>query len=281
MKNKIIIQNGFSYRSTENLSIRMGLLPDGLISKVLYWDNVINLKTKFFESKDAKIIELLTNEGIFQDEYFELSPVRRTSTSNMVPTFLNSIQNKVITLLKDKSTNYITENLPFEYINNNSETDISGGCILHMVNTIPLPDDSTDIEKVLEFRLKRSDQLRLLINHINSLSIRVESSTAPGTELRKAMNDIDLACAEAIRIYKENNIKINHSNIKINFNIKDIMKVAAATYGGASLIMPQTAAAFSGIVAGAASTVDWQDAISIKKIDTSNPFNYVAQAIKI
>ncbi len=95
-------------------------------------------------------------------------------------------------------------------------------------------------------------------------------------ELKKALNEIDIASSELTRLYKENIFKLNYSNIKFNFNMKEIIAVSAAVYGGSSILLPQSAAAVSGVLAGAASVIKWEDAISLRNIDKKSPFNYSA-----
>ncbi|AVW78016.1 MULTISPECIES: DUF6236 family protein [Klebsiella] len=271
MKNKIIIQDGVARLSKGRLSISHNELNKGLATKILYWDNIINLKSTFIKLDDSDIVTLLKSEKIFEDVYYKSSEFGPRSS-----VMEKSITDKMMELLLDKTINYIADNLTISAETHDNKLIQNGGSILQMINVLPTPDDDTDIHKILEFRLKRKDHLRNLLNHINSLEIRVSNSENQAHELKKALNEIDIASSELTRLYKENIFKLNYSNIKFNFNMKEIIAVSAAVYGGSSILLPQSAAAVSGVLAGAASVIKWEDAISLRNIDKKSPFNYSA-----
>nr|HCI9082312.1 hypothetical protein [Klebsiella pneumoniae] len=66
-----------------------------------------------------------------------------------------------------------------------------------------------------------------------------------------------------------------------NFSMKEIIEVTGATYAGSVIAgLPQTAAVLASLSAGIASVVEIKDAISFKKIDKTNPFNYAGEISK-
>lgn len=71
MKNKIIIQDGVARLSKGRLSISHNELNKGLATKILYWDNIINLKSTFIKLDDSDIVTLLKSEKIFEDVYYK------------------------------------------------------------------------------------------------------------------------------------------------------------------------------------------------------------------
>ncbi|HBU8487322.1 TPA: hypothetical protein MFB39_000770 [Klebsiella pneumoniae] len=270
MKNKIIVHNEFSFTDAGYLTVGAASSPDGLFRKVLYWDNIVNLQTESIESYDNEDITLLKKEGIYENEV-----IGHPNIDNFIKNLKDLTQKKMIELVNHKTINYIADELPYT-LPDIQNIEPSGGCLLHLTNVLPSPNATTNIHDVLNFRLKRGEHLRNLLNHINSLNIRVMSSENPGMELKKVINEIDIAAADVTRIYKESKIELVYSNIKINFNMKEIIGVAGATFGGATIFFPQSTAAILGVIAGASSLIRWTDAIKIKSIKKDNPFNYVA-----
>ncbi|EMX9244495.1 hypothetical protein AAH393_005231 [Klebsiella pneumoniae] len=184
-------------------------------------------------------------------------------------------------MMKSNDANYSTYELEKMIISDHDQVSPSGGELLTFTNAFPEPDVSTEINDILEFKLKRKDQLNLLMAHLNSLELRVLKAENKHTELNKAINEIDIACADVIRLYKEKGIKFNISNAKFNFSMKEIIEVTGATYAGYVIAgLPQTAAVLASLSAGIASVVEIKDAISFKKIDKTNPFNYAGEISK-
>lgn len=274
MKNKLLMQHGLIFGEGNGMNFSTKKI-EGLNSKVLYWDGIVNIKGGFVFMSDRPDIITLKKEGIFEDVHLKLN-----KPGNVAELIKSETKNIIIKLLNDKTTNYIADEISPSLFFNSDLADIGGGALLHLTNTLPLIDDSVEVDDVLEFREKRKDLHRNLINHLNSLELRILNSENPGHELKKAIHEIDVGCSEAISVYKEAKVKFNFSNIKFNFNMKEIIAISSSVYGGASLIMPQTASIISGISAGAISTLRWEDSVKIRSIDKKNPFNYIAEINK-
>ncbi|HIG9057619.1 TPA: DUF6236 family protein [Klebsiella michiganensis] len=204
--------------------------------------------------------------------------------SGSIPNILNkAYKNKTFELLNDKEHNYATYNME-HYLRNgkqkSKDTSNIQSEIITLANSLPLPDESTDLEKIIEFRDKRADELRQLLIHLNSLDIRIASAENQDLELKRAINEIDLSCSTIIRLFNENKIQHKLTSIDCNINMKDILKVVAATYAGASIFLPQTAAQAISIASGVVSVFSVKSSIKINKIDSQNPFNYVGYISK-
>lgn len=116
------------------------------------------------------------------------------------------------------------------------------------------------------------------MNKINELNIRVLKAENRDLELKAAINEIDIACADVIRLYNESRIKFNLSEVKFNFNIPEIVTNAGAAYFGAKSIgLPETGAILASATYGFNTFVNFSSAMSLRRIDKSNPFNYIGQ----
>ncbi|MEZ3177136.1 hypothetical protein, partial [Citrobacter sp. HSTU-bmb20] len=88
-----------------------------------------------------------------------------------------------------------------------------------------------------------------------SMELRVSEAENQAMELKKVLNEIDIACLELHRLYNEKKFPLTSSDIKLNFNMKNILAISASVYAGASWFFPQTGAALAALVGGAASVI--------------------------
>ncbi|HHL3491019.1 TPA: DUF6236 family protein, partial [Klebsiella pneumoniae] len=250
-----------------------------LIRTVLFWDKIIiPCNTNIFVINLDHIPEIVTLRA---EKILEEPKIQVNVDGELTSVLYGMYMWYIMQMMKSNDANYSTYELEKMIISDHDQVSPSGGELLTFTNAFPEPDVSTEINDILEFKLKRKDQLNLLMAHLNSLELRVLKAENKHTELNKAINEIDIACADVIRLYKEKGIKFNISNAKFNFSMKEIIEVTGATYEGSVIAgLPQTAAVLASLSAGIASVVEIKDAISFKKIDKTNPFNYAGEISK-
>ncbi len=278
MKSTLIITpNTLLDLKKNHFSVMTGIDKPQIIRGILYYDNIsfINSFIIDLSLKDNIDYNVLYREGIASDINVEFE-----GYGDMAKCAYDSVYKKVISLVSSIDGNYSTYNLDEIYKNEDDDFYAHGGSVVSLINALPEPAIDVTIDEILEFRLKRGDMLNHLINHIQSLGIRVSSSENKVQELRACINEVDSACLDITRVYNESGIKFNLSSLKFNFSVKDIVETTALTYGGASMFLPQTGAIISGIAAGVGTMVEIKDAISFRRIDKKNPFNYVGEVTK-
>lgn len=282
MKNFILLQRYVALKKSENKSQSFsfnGNIPiSNIASKVLYWDKIVNLEINNIHPQETPEILHLKHEGIYESVPIDFFPF--PIDDSFIDNFAESTKNKIIELLNNKSINYVIEDISKDIYADECISHGSSGSLIQLTNVLPFPDNNTHIDKLLEFRLKRGDMHRDLINAINTLELRVSSAENQAHELKSAINEIDIKCHEAIKAYKESGVNIDLTKIKFNLKLKDIVDISAKIYAGATFFLPHTSATYCAIAAGIASTMDFSESISIKGIDKSNPFNYVAEVNK-
>ncbi|HBR7507815.1 TPA: hypothetical protein OL679_001825 [Klebsiella pneumoniae] len=282
MKNFILLQRHAALKKSTNKSQSLsfnGNIPiTDIASKILYWDKIVNLEIINIHPQETSDILHLKQEGIYESVPIDFSPF--PIDDSFIDNFAESTKNKIIELLNNKSINYVIEDISKDIYADECISHGSSGSLIQLTNVLPFPDNNTHIDKLLEFRLKRGDMHRDLINAINTLELRVSSAENQAHELKSAINEIDIKCHEAIKVYKESGLNIYLSKVKFNLKVKDIVDIVAKVYVGAALFLPHTSATYCAIAAGIASTMDFSESVSIKGIDKSNPFNYVAEVNK-
>lgn len=280
MENKIIVFPEMQINTINKTAmLRSDIDKRKLIRTVLFWDKIIiPCNTNIFVINLDHIPEIVTLRA---EKILEEPKIQVSVDGELTSVLYGMYMWYIMQMMKSNDENYSTYELEKMIISDHDQVSPSGGELLTFTNAFPEPDVSTEINDILEFKLKRKDQLNLLMAHLNSLELRVLKAENKHTELNKAINEIDIACADVIRLYKEKGIKFNISNAKFNFSMKEIIEVTGATYAGSVIAgLPQTAAVLASLSAGIASVVEIKDAISFKKIDKTNPFNYAGEISK-
>ncbi|ENF7210793.1 DUF6236 family protein [Klebsiella pneumoniae] len=246
-----------------------------LLINALYWDKIITTNNNLINISNDETpgIPELKREGLFTEVML------RINGSGDFATLLYDANMKfMIDSLARKDINFIASEADKVLIKNSNEVAPDNGELFTLINAIPEPDESVNIHDILEFRLKRKWELENLMNKINELNTRVLNSQNRDLELKVAINEIDKACADVIRLYGESRIKFNLSEVKFNFNIPEIVTNAGAAYFGAKSIgLPETGAILASATYGFSTFVNFSSAMSLRRIDKSNPFNYVGQ----
>ncbi|MEV9403073.1 DUF6236 family protein [Klebsiella pneumoniae] len=246
-----------------------------LLINALYWDKIITTNNNLINisNEETPGVPELKMEGLFTEVMLPING------SGALATLLYDANMKfMMDSLARKDINFIASEADKVLIKNSNEVAPDSGELFTLINAIPEPDESVNIHDILEFRLKRNGELKNLMNKINELNTRVLNSQNRDLELKVAINEIDKACADVIRLYSESRIKFNLSEVKFNFNIPEIVTNAGAAYFGAKSIgLPETGAILASATYGFSTFVNFSSAMSLRRIDKSNPFNYVGQ----
>ena len=246
-----------------------------LLINALYWDKIITTNNNLINisNEETPGVPELKMEGLFTEVMLPINGGGALATI-----LYDSNMKFMMDSLARKDINFIASEADKVLIKNSNEVAPDSGELFTLINAIPEPDESVNIHDILEFRLKRNGELKNLMNKINELNNRVLNSQNRDLELKVAINEIDKACADVIRLYSESRIKFNLSEVKFNFNIPEIVTNAGAAYFGAKSIgLPETGAILASATYGFTTFVNFSSAMSLRRIDKSNPFNYVGQ----
>lgn len=249
-----------------------------LLINALYWDKIITTKNNLINisNNGTPGVPELKREGLFTEVMLPIN-----GNGNFATILYEANMKFMIESLARKDINFIASEADKVLIKNSNEVAPDNGELFTLINAIPEPDESVNIHDVLEFRHKRQGELKNLMNKINELNIRVLKAENRDLELKAAINEIDIACSDVIRLYAESGIKFNLSEVKFNFNVPEIAVNASAAYIGAKTFgLPETGAVLASIAYGFNTFVNFSSSMSLRKIDKSNPFNYVGEMSK-
>ncbi|HBZ1575262.1 TPA: hypothetical protein MJG37_26845 [Klebsiella pneumoniae] len=249
-----------------------------LLINALYWDKIITTNNNLINisNNGTPGVPELKREGLFTEVMLPIN-----GNGNFATILYEANMKFMLESLARKDINFIASEADKVLIKNSNEVAPDNGELFTLINAIPEPDESVNIHDVLEFRHKRQGELKNLMNKINELNIRVLKAENRDLELKAAINEIDTACAEVIRLYKESLIKFNLSKVKFNLSPLKIIAGAGGMYKGAKHFeLPETAAIISGIVGGVFTVIDFSESFSLRRIDKTNPFNYVGEMSK-
>ena len=249
-----------------------------LLINALYWDKIITTNNNLIHisNNETPGVPELKREGLYTEVILPIN-----GRGDFATLLYEANMKFMIESLARKDINFIASEADKVLIKNSNEVAPNNGELFTLINAIPEPDESVNIHDVLEFRHKRQGELKNLMNKINELNIRVLKAENRDLELKAAINEIDIACSDVIRLYAESGIKFNLSEVKFNFNVPEIAVNASAAYIGAKTFgLPETGAVLASIAYGFNTFVNFSSSMSLRKIDKSNPFNYVGEMSK-
>ena len=131
------------------------------------------------------------------------------------------------------------------------------GVFVQLTAAIPVPDQDVPLAEILEFKLRRSDELWTLRNELDTMIAAIDASDDKGNALQQAIPRIDIACADAIRVGKEWHFPMRLSGIKASFELRPFVTIAGFVAGqvsGKVLELTQTNSLLSGILGAGLAT---------------------------
>lgn len=275
MENKILIHDNCIYDAKHGIcTLNPSIAIEKLRSSVLYWDKIVLpfVPGIIINNLNSPGMPEIASAGILERVYTDYP-----KSGEMAESLYNAHMDLMLKLFSDKSHNYSAYDIEGLFIGRDDVKN-NGGELIHFINAIPQPSEDVSISELLEFKEKRRYELRMLMNHLNSLELRIKTAENRETEFKKCINEIDRSCSDIIRLYKERKIKFNLTNATFNFSMKEMIEYGGSAYAATKLLgLPETASIIAGTIAGISSALEIKDAISFRKVDKANPFNYVGE----
>lgn len=154
--------------------------------------------------------------------------------------------------------------------------DEGKGALVELHRAIPVPTQDVPLAEILEFRLRRRDELVLLRHHLESFVSEIEGAADKPLALQKRIAELDQACANLLTVGKEWQFPVYLSNLKASFSVTP-QKFLPAVAGGWKMGEPYglTAAAAVATAFGAASTLEIKGDYGLRSMkQPTSPYRY-------
>lgn len=152
------------------------------------------------------------------------------------------------------------------------------GQIVNLQRAIPLPSPDFPLPELLEFKLRRADEINDLLYEIDKFYSQVMSSKDEAFELGRLVAVIDRKCANLIEVSKESKWKFGLGDFSYSFSVDNVDAAfnRAVTWelAGQSVGLPIV----GGVLGGGISLVSFGRGFGIKeRKDHTSPFNVVSK----
>lgn len=123
------------------------------------------------------------------------------------------------------------------------------GMLVELHQAIPIPSEEVPYQEILEFKLKRRDELTQLRVHLGELYQAIMSS--PDIELSKTtqLQKLDQAIADHVRTISETGFALRLSGLKANLNVPSAIAGLLTSIASAQSDLPFSSALLNGALA--------------------------------
>lgn len=232
-----------------NISIHNTEIDEYELRKcALYWDKICNPYSSTVYFGNPAQTEFLVDIGLM-----ECPPVHSEFSNNYPRDLIDYFYRKNI---KDPAAWSMSESMS-RFLKESGDLQGSNGAIFEIYSAIPIPDKQVPLEELLDFKLKRKDQIESLQLCLDAIYSRVINSGNPDWELRRALREVEKNCRDVIRVGREVQMPWKSSNWKISFSgetsLSEIFQgvtlgAALGAAGGLTVGMPDLGAFIGGVL---------------------------------
>jgi hypothetical protein len=152
----------------------------------------------------------------------------------------------------------------------------SAGAYVELHRAIPIPKHDVPLAEILEFKLRRRDELLLLRQNLDSFVSDIQAAADRSAALKPRIAEIDKACANLLSVGKEWQFPVCLSDFKASFSLSPVSFLPAVaagwTLGQQYGLVAAAAAAAS---AGVASTLEINADYGLRSIRRpASPYRY-------
>ncbi|UOK72496.1 DUF6236 family protein [Ancylobacter polymorphus] len=251
--------------SGNRLLMKSGALdPQELRSNLLFWDRL--------DFPEQNIIHIgLDNDAQFLEEagVLQRSKVLFSGSGDMAEIYRN---------LHVEAFRRLDQEKPGRWSLATGERSISfgdhalqqgRGALVRLYGAIPVPDKDVPLADILEFRLRRSDELLALRTHLESVYQRVISAGDGELAWNTEVEALQRAIQDHIKTSRETSFRLRLADISASLNLLPIGASAITAYSTGLPMVPS-------LVAGAMLGISLDVGAALKRHRASpTPFQYV------
>lgn len=109
-------------------------------------------------------------------------------------------------------------------------SQVSAGTSLELHRAIPIPKHDVPLAEILEFKYRRRDELLYFRHHLESFAPSLSSANYQ-EDINAAIQKIDAACADLVKVGREYQFPMYLSNLKANLSISPSKLVPSSLAG--------------------------------------------------
>ncbi|HBM7347595.1 DUF6236 family protein [Klebsiella oxytoca] len=261
LKNKgIYIEGGF-----DPIAVRMAML---------YLDKICVPQSRMYGVGLNDELKTLKKENLLFEYTAEYFPVGMVDGQTMLIKAYSECFQK---LNEEENENWIVHKSLNAKLERKKITDDNGETF-SLINALPIPTAEFPIGDLLEFKLKRRDELKSLLLEIETTRLDIITSENKEAELLKGIIKIEKNLLALNKLMQETKKGFYLSTFTIDFSSKDLLNVFGEVYGAAKdMGMNDLSAFLSSIGASAASMVNVKAGYRFKQGKPNSPYLYAAE----
>ncbi|HHK9742703.1 TPA: DUF6236 family protein [Raoultella ornithinolytica] len=238
MKHGMILTNKMTI-TEDSIIGRGGFDPLALRLALLYMDEICVPQSSVIAIRLSEEIELLRKEGFLVVKNYPCQAGIHQGSSILKNAYeqcfdeLNSNLAETWIMHDSLRINFIKEN----------KVDKNGEC-MQLFNALPLPDEKFPLGDLLEFKLKRKDELKELLLTMEEMRIKIIQSENKEIEIKKGILEIERNLINISKVMKETRKGFYYSTFSIDIGSQDLLETFKSVYGEARGIGMEALSAF-------------------------------------
>jgi hypothetical protein len=152
--------------------------------------------------------------------------------------------------------------------------EADSGAELRLYRAIPIPAGNAPLNEILEFKERRRDELLLLRKEIDDLAYSVISSGGDSGVLAGAIDEVDRACRDVIKVGKESKVPFRLGDLAAGLDIA--VPVGPVAFAAAAVVNSGVSLSAVAEAVGGYCTVSLLKGFTSRRAKLANhPFRYV------
>lgn len=241
-------------------------------SAILYWDKLIYPKSTVIEIDPGEDADFLKKAGVL--DYYWHTPSKTGCASILMDAYINAFYEKEKQEPGVWSLSQGDRSLSFNDFPSNLMPNPQGGISMKLMRHIPIPAKSTPLEEILNFKMKRKDELESFRKHIDNISYQISMSPDNSRALERGVKEIEESCGNLIRVARESGKKFTKANIGFSINLPNIISNYERGWNEGELFGRASARGLS-ILYAALGVFNYKPTFGFDLMKRNTPYRYV------
>ena len=223
-----VIANSQIVRAIDGgIAVDRGISAEEVRYYVMYWDRVVlptNNIIHFSLDHEAELIECGVVErpsGVFWGD------------SSKLAEFYLDLQAKIVDerMAKESDVDWVIHQIGDSLILPKSVCHERRSLKFELVNSLPVPSEDVSVADLLDFKLRRKDELNALHNAVDDFYLDILKSPDQELSKKKALGDLKKAISDVGAVTHEKWQRTSSYDLSVSFNLDGADIAKAAAYG--------------------------------------------------